>query len=237
MAKFTLMAKQVKDFFGMVKEFNSETRLHIEPDKIYVNMVDITNIAIIRAEIKVDTKTKKPIEFGLIINKLLAFIKVAKDTDPIEFEIAEHKKSLCIQMSYMDHVGKIRSEDINTIRRDANSCKVSLPYTFLASGERIAEFFKMYPSPNGKFEVILKNKRVSFKTHNENGYMYETFVCNGPSGDAKSVFLSDYLKPAFMRMKKSMITVSMNTDHPIKLSTTENDVAIEILMAPRITAD
>jgi hypothetical protein len=179
MIHFTLTGKQAKDFFGMISEFSPECRLHIEPDKIRVFMVDSANVAFLNSQIEVSTGTKESVEFGLQLSRILNFVKIAKDTDPVEFKIIKTKKSeLRLRVSCLTHSAKIKSEDTNTVREDPNQVKLNLPTAFRVSGERIVDFFKMFTTRGGAFYVIAEDKKVILRTHNEFDYEYETVVGN-----------------------------------------------------------
>ncbi len=80
-SKFTLTGKQTKDYFGMIKEIDNECRLHITADKLRAFMVGCANVSMIQAELNVDTNVSEPLRIGIDINKILAFTRIAKDTD------------------------------------------------------------------------------------------------------------------------------------------------------------
>jgi hypothetical protein len=236
-AKFTLTGKQTKDYFGMIKELSDECRLHIEPKKLYVALIGCANVAMIRTELTIDTNVKESVVIGVEPSRILAFTRIAKDTDPIDFEIVKTKEEPCIRLVCMDHSAKIVSISEPIIKKDPNPPTIALSHTLPVSGERIAEFFKLYPKRDGKFEVVIKDKKCMFKTHDEGTYSYTTIIANAPPGKARGIYSSDYLKSVFLRMKKLMITISISEDHPIKIVTDDNDIHNEIMVAPRIEGD
>lgn len=215
-----------------------ECRVWLKKDGIEVRAVDAANVAMISAKMPKSAFGEYKEEtavLGLDLPKLKTAAGFMK-TGILEIEQDKNGGKLRI----MDGKTKYSNAllDVNTIRKDPNPPNINLPAVVTINAKDLQESISAMSKIGDKIRFSLQGKTLTMTTEGDTDLLVKEIegeVVKSIPAPVASMFSSDYLKEISRVIRDAdTVTVGMNTDHPIKIECTVDQIELQYLVAPRI---
>jgi proliferating cell nuclear antigen len=214
-----------------------ECRVYLKNTGIEVRVVDAANVAMISA--------KMPKE---------AFVEYKEETGILGFDLPKLKTAASLMKAGMLEIeqdgkakllitdGKTRYSntllDVNTIRKDPNPPTIVLPAMVEINAKELQESIVAMSRIGDKIRFSLQGTVLTLTTEGDTDLLIKEIkgeAVKSLKEPVMSLFSTDYLKEISRVFRDTeTVTVSMNTDHPIKIECTVDEIELEYLVAPRI---
>ncbi len=224
-------------FLDAVETLAPECRVWLKKDGMQTRAVDTANVAMVSARLPKDAFTEYKEETGIMgfdLSKLKTAIGLMKDG-----EISlEQKEGVGLLISDGHYNYKNTLLDVNTIRKDASPPAIQLPAAITLNAKEFVEAIKAMALISDKTSISAKEATLSLYAEGDTDNLVKPLkgkAIRNVKETVRSLFSLDYLKDMGKIIKLAQeCTVSLNTDHPLKIEFVIDNIEIEYLLAPRI---
>jgi proliferating cell nuclear antigen len=214
-----------------------ECRVWLKSTGIEVHAVDAANVALISAKLPAaafETYQEESTILGIDLPKL----KIAAGLMKAGLVTIDQDKHGKLQITD----GKTRYSnallDINTIRKDPTPPSISLPAVVTVDAKELQESIVAMSRIGDKIRFSLQGKTLTMTTEGDTDLLVKELegeTVKSLKEPMISLFSTDYLREISRVIRDAeQVTVSMNTNHPVRLECTVDQIALEFLVAPRI---
>jgi proliferating cell nuclear antigen len=224
-------------FCEAVLAITQECRVRLNKDGIEARAVDAANVALVTAKMPKGAFEVYKEETGVLGFDLPKLKTAAGLMKAGILEIEQDGKG---KLQITD--GKTRYSnallDVNTVRKDPNMPDITLPASIQISAKELQEAISAMGKIGDKIRFSLQGKVLTLTTEGDTDLLVKEIegeAVRTTEKPAMSQFSTDYLKEisrVFRDAEKA--TVSMNTDHPIRIECVVDSINLEYLVAPRI---
>ena len=224
-------------FCEAVLAITQECRVWLKKDGIEARAVDAANVAMISAKMPKGAFEVYKEETGVLgfdLPKLKTAAGLMK-TGMLEIEQDKNGK-----LQITD--GKTRYSnallDVNTVRKDPNPPDIALPASVAVDAKELADSIKAMGLIGDKIRFSLQGAVLTLTTEGDTDLLIKEIegeAVKSLKEPVMSLFSTDYLKEIGRVFRDAeTATVSMNTNHPIRIECVVDEITLEFLVAPRI---
>lgn len=237
--KKTLLA-----FIEAVGALAPECRVWLKNDGMETRAVDTANVALVSAKLpkgafsEYDNGGKVDV-MGLDISKMKTALKILADDRDVTLTLNGNR--LQLGDGRYDYGNALL--DVNTIRKDPNPPNIALPACIVLDAKELTEAIKAMTHISDKVVIAVpEDGTLTLSAEGDTDKLTKDLTgraVRSPGDKVLAAFSLDYLNDMAKVIKQAQgeVTVSLNTDHPVKFEFAIEDVAVEYLLAPRIEAD
>jgi hypothetical protein len=257
-SKILMSSAQYQEITKSINSVNKEFRLFINPDELSTIQVDTANVSMITLNYKKSGfemfKSEGNHEIGIDVIEWMKFSKLVKKGSLVLFEVTriegkqspEDKKNDIHNYGYKYTLScngnnqTITALDINTIRKLPHVPSVDLTTKINIQSSELIETLKSAKAVNDKITMIVNDQGFSVIAESDRSTLNKQVNIIGRTGpDVKAIFSTDYLVDfcKSIQNKKEIVTLSLKTDYPVKITMSDETREINFLMAPRIESN
>jgi proliferating cell nuclear antigen len=245
--KTTMSGNMFKAIVGNLQYLAEEHKLSISPDKIHVQSVDPSHIAMMAMDIPRSATIEynaSTFDLGIDVGKLSDLAKMCKKDTLVDLEIVENRIAYKIGIVSGDMI------PVDTAgMSDPRIPNVDLPCHFDVSIKDMLDIMKRASDITDHISITADKDKVIISANGETDNT-QMVLTNGKEIQfleikdlltVKSLFALDYLSNIFKALKPcaKTATIFMGTDYPIRIQTNlfAGEGEITYLLAPRIEND
>jgi proliferating cell nuclear antigen len=215
-----------------------ECRMYLKNTGLEVRAVDAANVAMISAKLPKEAFAEYKEETGILGFDLLKLKTAAGLMKAGMLEIKQDGKGARLKITDGSNKYSAALLDISTIRKDPNPPTIVLPAVVTVNAKELQESINNMGKIGEKIRFSLQGNTLTLTTEGDTDLLVK-----GIEGEAlkslkepvASLFSTDYLKEISRVFRDAdKVTVSMNTDHPIRIECVVDETILEFLIAPRI---
>lgn len=239
--KFTVKLKTLLEFLKIVHALVPECRLHIGNGGARAICVDFANVGLVEIQMGI-FNPEGTITLGLDISKMkdaLSYLGEIVDTDIpafLSWHPGNDPAQPFLDVSIPDIIEyRFETIDETPIRKDPKGFNADLPATFTCTGQafRSAIMHCSRMSDKARIEVA-KDGIVTMVGRGDDQTQCKVAISDDGSVPAISLYSLDYLKDMSGALSDYPLSISLNTDRPLEIRTTGNELIVRYALAPRV---
>jgi proliferating cell nuclear antigen len=224
-------------FCEAVLAIAQEGRVYLKKDGIETRAVDAANVAMVSARMPKEAFELYKEETGILgldLPKLKTATGLMK-AGILTIEL-DGKSKLILTDGTTRYSNTLL--DVNTVRKDPNPPDIALPASVAVDAKELAESIRAMSLIGDKIRFSLQGKTLTLTTEGDTDLLVKEIegeAVRSTKEPAMSLFSTDYLKEISRVFRDAgTVTVSMNTNHPIRIECVVDEITLEFLVAPRI---